>query len=113
MTAIKEFQTSLETAYKNYVKSATTRSQLADIYLGALVVLGVLQFVFAVLVGSFPFNAFLAGFISTVGQFVLVVSLKLQSFDDKGVFSETPERAIGDFIFASVILHFIVWHFIN
>lgn len=25
----------------------------------------------------------------------------------------TPERAFGDFIFASLILHFVVFHFIN
>ena len=37
-----------------------------------------LQFVYCCLVGTFPFNAFLSGFISCVGSFVLGVCLRLQ-----------------------------------
>ena len=43
-----------------------------------LVCLGVIQFVYCCLVGTFPFNAFLSGFISCVGSFVLAVCLRLQ-----------------------------------
>jgi oligosaccharyltransferase complex subunit epsilon len=127
MTALTEFQSSLSTALHSYAATSTNRTRLVDIYLAALVAFGVLQFLFAVLVGSFPFNAFLAGFIATVGQFVLTVSLKLQSHvvtasasskskassSKSSVFDVSPERALGDYVFASVILHFIVWHFIN
>jgi oligosaccharyltransferase complex subunit epsilon len=35
------------------------------------VLTGIVQFVYCALVGTFPFNAFLSGFISTVGSFVL------------------------------------------
>lgn len=89
-----------------------------------LVALGVLQFVYVILVGNFPFNAFLGGFISCVGQFVLTVSLRMQyanatesatlEKNDESPFPTiTPERALGDFVFASLVLHFIVFHFIN
>lgn len=38
----------------------------------------VLQFVYAKLVGTFPFNAFLAGFFCCVGTFVLTLSLRMK-----------------------------------
>lgn len=94
---------SVEEYKKSLQKSA--RLRLTDTFLGFLVALGVLQFVFCCLVGSFPFNAFLAGFCATVAQFVLTVSLRMQYQENKTVF--------GEYIIASLLLHFIVYHFIN
>lgn len=115
----------VDVTYKNYLKTLTPRLKLIDIFLTFLVALGILQFVYVILIGNFPFNAFLGGFIACVGQFVLTVSLRMQyaSVDTKESKEDTtgektfatisPERALGDFIFASLILHFIVFHFIN
>lgn len=109
-----EFVNSLEESYKHYRSSLTAKTMLIDSFLVFLVLVAAYQFVFAVVFGSFPFNAFLGGFISTVGQFVLTVSLRLQSNEqNKEKFTVSKERAIGDYIFASLILHFIVYHFIN
>ncbi|KAG7662305.1 OST2 [[Candida] subhashii] len=131
-TTINELTSAVQTTIADYEKSLTPRLKLIDIFLVFLVVLGVLQFIYVLLVGNFPFNAFLGGFISCVGQFVLLVSLRLQinekrddqqkdgdadddiKKDSKAVFDHiSPERSFGDFIFASLILHFIVIHFIN
>ncbi|OBA20735.1 defender against death DAD protein [Metschnikowia bicuspidata var. bicuspidata NRRL YB-4993] len=115
----------VESTYNNYCKSLTPRLQFIDIFLVFLVALGVLQFVYVLLIGNFPFNAFLGGFIACVGQFVLTVSLRMHyaAVDGGSTSAETkaekafptisPERAVGDYIFASLILHFIVFHFIN
>ncbi|ODV82418.1 defender against death DAD protein [Suhomyces tanzawaensis NRRL Y-17324] len=100
-----ELFAAISTTYNDYSTTLTPRLKLIDLFLVFLVALGVLQFVYVILVGNFPFNAFLGGFISCVGQFVLLVSLRLQI--------KTPERSFGDFIFASLILHFVVYHFIN
>lgn len=146
---ISELVSAVSTTFNDYVTSLTPRLKLIDIFLTFLVLLGVLQFVYVLLVGNFPFNAFLGGFISCVGQFVLTVSLRLQfnyenntnntkeaddiqiedksseqieteinvstveESEDKPFKFVTPERAFGDFIFASLILHFVVFHFIN
>ena len=147
---INELISAVTTTYKDYINSLTPRLKLIDIFLTFLVSLGILQFVYVLLVGNFPFNAFLGGFISCVGQFVLTVSLRLQynyennsnntrenidqeikekniedvnetkvdietaeASDMKPFKFVTPERAFGDFIFASLILHFVVFHFIN
>ena len=75
---VKEVQSAFGTTFDDYVNTLTPRLKMIDLFLVFLVALGILQFVYVLLVGNFPFNAFLGGFISCVGQFVLVVSLRLQ-----------------------------------
>lgn len=108
---------SIKVAYADYIKGVENNQKLRliDTFLAFLVVIGLLQFSFCIIVGNFPFNGFLGGFISAVGQFVLTVSLRLQCLESNhdhfiGIF---PERALGDYIFASLLLHFVVIHFIN
>lgn len=60
---------------QHYQKSTPRRLKLIDAYLGYVLVVGVLQFVYGVVFGTFPYNAFLAGFISTVASFVLAGTL--------------------------------------
>jgi oligosaccharyltransferase complex subunit epsilon len=45
--------------------------KICDTYLAFLVLTGVIQFIYCLLVGTFPFNSMLAGFIATVANFVL------------------------------------------
>lgn len=118
--SLSEVVAAVNSTYSDYVDTLTPRLKLIDTFLAFLVLLGVLQFIYVLLIGNFPFNAFLGGFISCVGQFVLTVSLRLQyksSETKKDVEGEaaqvSPERSFGDYIFASLILHFIVYHFIN
>ena len=47
------------------------RLRLIDVFLVWSFLTGVIQFVYVCQVGTYPFNAFLAGFLSTVGTFVL------------------------------------------
>ncbi|KAG5419091.1 OST2 [Candida metapsilosis] len=177
-TTFAELQSAINTTINDYLRHLTPKLKLIDIFLVFLVALGILQFIYVLLIGNFPFNAFLGGFAICVGQFVLLVSLRLQindhnastaaangddgeeevvvakssksksskkkseketiadideidvtvggdddeleavSGDDDGkskkVFTGiSPERSFADFIFASLILHFIVIHFIN
>lgn len=83
--------------------------------MGFLVVVGALQFAYVVLVGNFPFNAFLSGFSATVGQFVLTASLRMQTnAENKAEFENiSHERAFADFLFGSLLLHFFCVNFIN
>lgn len=104
-----EVAAAVEATFKDYRSTSTPRLQLIDAFLAFLVALGVLQFVYVLLVGNFPFNAFLGGFIACVGQFVLTVSLRFFYVRK----DELPPRAFGEYVFASLILHFIVIHFIN
>lgn len=109
-----DLQSTITTTYNQYTKTLTARTKLIDSFLVYLMLIGVFQFIYVLLIGSFPFNAFLGGFISCVGQFVLTVNLRLQYNESNfGLFRFSPERAFGDYVFASLILHFLVYHFIN
>ena len=94
-----------------------------------LSVAGAVQMLYCLLVGTFPFNSFLAGFISCVSSFVLAVSLRIQcNPENASVFSAyaggdandtaptkrlMPERAFADFLFAHLVLHLVVFNFLG
>ncbi|KAK7545664.1 DAD family-domain-containing protein [Phyllosticta citricarpa] len=101
--------------WRNYQAKTDQRTKLLDVFMAFLVVVGALQFVYCVIGGTYPFNAFLSGFSATVGQFVLTASLRIQTNpENKGDFgSISHERAFADYIFGSVILHFFCVNFIN
>ncbi|KAF7535144.1 hypothetical protein G7054_g5590 [Neopestalotiopsis clavispora] len=98
-----------------YQKNTPQRTKLIDVFMAFLVVVGALQFLYCILAGNYPFNAFLSGFGATVGQFVLTASLRIQTTEaNKSEFpSVSPERAFADYIVGSLILHFFVINFIN
>ncbi|QPH01019.1 hypothetical protein C2857_005207 [Epichloe festucae Fl1] len=101
--------------HQHYTKETPQRTKLIDVFLFFLVVVGGLQFLYCVLAGNYPFNAFLSGFCATVGQFVLTVSLRIQTTAaNKSDFpAVSPERAFADFVVCSLILHFFCVNFIN
>lgn len=61
----------LQKFYDEYVNNTPKKLKLIDAYLFYIVLTGVTQFLYCCLVGTFPFNSFLSGFISTVSCFVL------------------------------------------
>lgn len=65
------FQTVVQKFYDEYVNNTPKKLKLIDAYLFYIMLTGIIQFVYCCLVGTFPFNSFLAGFISTVSCFVL------------------------------------------
>ncbi|EXF74320.1 DAD family protein [Colletotrichum fioriniae PJ7] len=90
----------LANIYNHYVKSTPQRTKLIDVFMAFLVVVGALQFLYCVVAGNYPFNAFLSGFSATVGQFVLTASLRIQTTEaNKSDFpSVSPERAFADYV---------------
>ncbi|KAK3337112.1 DAD family-domain-containing protein [Cercophora scortea] len=99
----------------HYIKETPQRTKLLDAFMAFLVAVGALQFLYCVLAGNYPFNAFLSGFSATVGQFVLTAALRIQTTEaNKSDFpAVSPERAFADFVFCSLILHFFCVNFIN
>ncbi|KAG0671346.1 oligosaccharyltransferase complex subunit epsilon [Maudiozyma exigua] len=98
-------------SYKSQVRN-NKKLRLIDIFATMLVVIGVFQTAFVGLIqDNYPFNAFLAGFIICVGQFVLLMCLRLQlTHPFEGI---SKSKAFGEFVVASLILHFTCLHFIN
>ncbi|KAJ9624930.1 oligosaccharyltransferase complex subunit epsilon [Taxawa tesnikishii (nom. ined.)] len=101
--------------WNRYVEETPQRVKLMDVFMAFLVVVGVLQFVYCIVAGNYPFNAFLSGFAATVGQFVLTASLRIQTNpENKADFgSISHERAFADYVFGSLLLHFFCVNFIN
>ncbi|PYI00138.1 defender against death DAD protein [Aspergillus ellipticus CBS 707.79] len=121
------------TVWQQYLATTPQRTLILDAFMAFLVLVGGVQFVYCVLAGNYPFNAFLSGFSAAVGQFVLTASLRMQtsspspspssaasgkkakksasSADEGGAVSH--ERAFADYVFGSLILHFFCINFIN
>jgi oligosaccharyltransferase complex subunit epsilon len=103
-------------AYRLHVPA---RLQVVDALLVYVLWVGAVQFAYALAVGSFPFNAFLAGFLSSVGVFVLTVSLRMQinPVNVKDPINRwqhvTPQRAYADWLVCNLILHLAVLNFIG
>ena len=57
--------------YDDYKSTTPAKIKLVDAYMFCIMLTGIIQFAYCCLVGTFPFNAFLSGFISTVASFVL------------------------------------------
>ncbi|RKP13970.1 briggsae CBR-DAD-1 protein [Piptocephalis cylindrospora] len=104
----------LTSVFRSYNKGTAQRVKLVDAYLLFLLLTGILQFVYCCIFGTFPFNAFLAGFGATVGSFVLGVSLRMQ-MNSKNLqeLDTTPEKAFAEFVFCNVLLQFAVVNFIG
>ncbi|XP_077280958.1 dolichyl-diphosphooligosaccharide--protein glycosyltransferase subunit [Temnothorax americanus] len=110
--------TALTVLYKfwsEYAKNTPKKLKIIDAYLLYVFLTGVIQFVYCCLVGTFPFNSFLSGFISCVSCFVLGVCLRLQvNPQNRSQFHGiSPERGFADFIFAHIILHIVIMNFIG
>ncbi|XP_028649494.1 dolichyl-diphosphooligosaccharide--protein glycosyltransferase subunit DAD1 [Erpetoichthys calabaricus] len=100
---------------EEYLSSTPTKLKMCDAYLLYILLTGVMQFLYCLLVGTFPFNSFLSGFISCVGSFILAVCLRIQiNPQNKSEFlGISPERAFADFLFAHTVLHLVVINFIG
>lgn len=62
---------SVQKLWSSYESATPQNLKLIDSYLVFVMASGIIQFIYVCLVGTFPYNAFLSGFISTVGSFVL------------------------------------------
>jgi oligosaccharyltransferase complex subunit epsilon len=96
-----------------YTKSTSKTIQLIDYFLAFAVLSGVIQFAYMLLVGTFPFNSFLAGFLTCVGFFVFTVCLRLQVSNPHEFHGITRERAYADYVVCNIVLFFVVFTFIG
>merc|ERR1712018_383069 len=112
---ILAFSDASKTLIQNYMKSTPQKLKLIDAYLLYILLTGAMQFIYCCMVGTFPFNAFLAGFISCVASFILGVNLRMQTNPENAQHFDhiIPERAFADFIFAHIVLHLVVVNFIG
>jgi len=98
----------------DYAKSKTKKLMMIDGFLCYAVVTGLVQMVYMLLVGTFPFNSFLSSFICHLGIFACGVSLRLQLTSTSGEFKgANQETSFGDFAFCCLVLLFVVFSFLG
>lgn len=104
----------------NYNDKTPKKIQLIDLFMVFSLLTAAVQFGYVCLVGTFPFNSFLAGFIACIGAFVLtgtknnffshlLASLRKQvvlEIREKEFKNNLPERAYADYILCGVLLFF-------
>ncbi|KAJ2471078.1 oligosaccharyltransferase complex subunit epsilon [Coemansia sp. RSA 2322] len=99
---------------RDYSRETPLRLKLIDTYMAFCVAVGLAQFAYCLLVGTFPYNAFLAGFGSAVSCFVFAANLRIKSNSkNTSQFSGTPEGAFTEFVVCHILLHFIVANFLG
>lgn len=70
-----QFTSVLSKFYDEYQNNTPKKLKMVDAYLAYILLTGITQFIYCCFVGTFPFNAFLSGFISTVSCFILAGEL--------------------------------------
>ncbi|KAL2917838.1 oligosaccharyltransferase complex subunit epsilon [Polyrhizophydium stewartii] len=99
---------------QSYLETTPQSLKLIDAYLVFVMATGIVQFVYVILAGTYPYNAFLSGFIASVGAFVLAANLRIQANPlNAAAFNISPERAFADFAFASVLLYAFALNFVG
>ena len=80
MSALWDLGNVLAKLYDEYNTKTPKKLKIVDGYLLYILLTGVIQFLYCCLVGTFPFNSFLSGFISSVGSFILAGMLSNMTF---------------------------------
>ncbi|EYU43717.1 hypothetical protein ABFS82_01G109200 [Erythranthe guttata] len=101
---------SLRTAYA----ATPTNLKIIDLYIVFAVVTAIIQVGYMAIVGSFPFNSFLSGVLSSVGTAVLAVCLRIQVNKENKEFKDIgQERAFADFVLCNLVLHLVIMNFLG
>ncbi|KAI8587817.1 Dolichyl-diphosphooligosaccharide-protein glycosyltransferase subunit dad1 [Geranomyces variabilis] len=98
----------------SYTANTPQSIKLIDAYLLFVMLTGIIQFVYVILAGTYPYNSFLAGFGASVGSFVLAANLRMQiNPQNKAELNISQERAFADFAFSSIVLFGFVVNFLG
>ncbi|KAJ2339080.1 Dolichyl-diphosphooligosaccharide-protein glycosyltransferase subunit dad1 [Coemansia erecta] len=99
---------------RDYAAHTPLRLRAIDSYMAFCGAVALAQLAYCALAGSFPYNAFLAGFGSAAACFVFAAALRIKSDPrNKHQFSGSPEGAFAEFVFCHIVLHFIVANFLG
>ncbi|KAI9362437.1 DAD family-domain-containing protein [Zopfochytrium polystomum] len=96
-----------------YFETTPQTLKLIDAYLVCVMLTGIIQFVYVVVAGTFPFNSFLSGFIASVGAFVLGANLRIQLNPKNDFGGLSPEAAFAEFAFCSAVFYGFVVNFLG
>jgi oligosaccharyltransferase complex subunit epsilon len=96
----------------DYAKNTTPKLMLVDGLIVTSLLTAVVQVLYLVLVGSFPFNSFLSGFLACLGTYAFAVSLRMRLTADE--FKDvSSSQAFAEFTMCCLTMYFIVACFLG
>ncbi|KAI8893814.1 defender against cell death 1 [Globomyces pollinis-pini] len=99
---------------QSYQQNTPVFIKLIDVFLVFVMLTGVVQFIYMIMAGTYPYNAFLSGFACSVGMFVNTANLRIQlNPANANEVSISPERAFADYAFSCMVLFFFVVCFVG
>jgi len=92
--------------FASYMETTPKRIKIIDCFLVYMTLTALVQIVYCALVGTFPYNSFLAGVLSCAGSCVMACSLRLQSnvANARDFGFTAPERSFADYALCVVVL---------
>ncbi|WIA16159.1 hypothetical protein OEZ86_007668 [Tetradesmus obliquus] len=110
MSGITELINTFVTEYKK----TPAKLKIIDAFMMYALLTAAAQFAYMMLVGTFPFNSFLAGLLCSLAFFSLTASLRMQSDPaNKDFEGLSPERAYADYVLANMVLFLAAWNYIG
>lgn len=96
------------TLLTNYQAKTSTRVKIIDSFIVYVLLVALIIFSYASLVGTFPFNSFLSAFFTAIGLLVLSVSLRkhVNSDTSKDFEDTSPEKAYSGYLLCCIVLFF-------
>eukprot|EP01100_Stratorugosa_tubuloviscum_P012223 TRINITY_DN56_c0_g1_i1.p1 TRINITY_DN56_c0_g1~~TRINITY_DN56_c0_g1_i1.p1 ORF type:complete len:106 (+),score=31.97 TRINITY_DN56_c0_g1_i1:67-384(+) len=105
---MSELKAVLRSLYLEYKNQTTSQLKLLDFFFIFSLIVALVQFAYMIVFGTFPFNSFLSGFFTAIGEAIFTVSLRMQLKRDN-----TAVRPIGDFIFCNLVLFLAAFNFMG
>ena len=99
----------ISSAFATEYQKTPAKLRLLDAYGACSLLTAALLFLYANLVGTFPFNAFLAAFFCCLGCFVLTLCLRMQLCQG----GKPDSSAFGSYALAMCTLFLAVWNYIG
>eukprot|EP01061_Rhynchopus_euleeides_P000557 TRINITY_DN10393_c0_g1_i1.p1 TRINITY_DN10393_c0_g1~~TRINITY_DN10393_c0_g1_i1.p1 ORF type:complete len:116 (+),score=53.12 TRINITY_DN10393_c0_g1_i1:182-529(+) len=99
----------------SYQKNTSQRLKICDAFIVFFLLNALTIFLYCVLIGSYPFNAYLSGLFANVGMAVFTVCLRMQAAPaNKPQFRcSSVESSFSDYCLCSVLLLLTAVHFMG
>eukprot|EP01029_Cantina_marsupialis_P016172 TRINITY_DN3596_c0_g1_i1.p1 TRINITY_DN3596_c0_g1~~TRINITY_DN3596_c0_g1_i1.p1 ORF type:complete len:107 (+),score=6.61 TRINITY_DN3596_c0_g1_i1:60-380(+) len=95
----KNIKDALKNIWREYQQNSP-RKQI-DLFLCFVLVTGIIQTTYCLVVGNFPYGSYMGGLFATIGTFVLTANLRIQSINPK---AKNTERILADYVLCMLIL---------
>ena len=99
----------IKTVIDKYLSATSTQAKLCDVFMAFFAYLALVQTLYLIAVGTWPFNSYVSGLFSAVGSLVLLAGLRIQLVNPE----ISTRIAFGEFLLCNAVLHIAVFNFLG